>query len=100
MCIRDSLKGRQKTELERRVLLKKRGRYFFRGVSAEAGDFLGLQDVYKRQAAARVTGTNRDNTAARTPQRRAAQKIYPNDPCPCGSGKKYKQCHGRKPLAQ
>lgn len=37
------LKGRQKTELERRVLLKKRGRYFFRGVSAEAGDFLGLQ---------------------------------------------------------
>ena len=54
----------------------------------------------EREAAARVTGTNRDNTAARTPQRRAAQKIYPNDPCPCGSGKKYKQCHGRKPLAQ
>lgn len=23
-------------------------------------------------------------------------KIYPNDPCPCGSGKKYKNCHGRK----
>ena len=59
-----------------------------------------VEQKNEREAAARVTGTNRDNTAARTPQRRAAQKIYPNDPCPCGSGKKYKQCHGRKPLAQ
>ena len=59
-----------------------------------------VEQKIEREAAARVTGTNRDNTAARTPQRRAAQKIYPNDPCPCGSGKKYKQCHGRKPLAQ
>ena len=59
-----------------------------------------VEHKIEREAAARVTGTNRDNTAARTPQRRAAQKIYPNDPCPCGSGKKYKQCHGRKPLAQ
>ena len=59
-----------------------------------------VEQKTEREAAARVTGTNRDNTAARTPQRRAAQKIYPNDPCPCGSGKKYKQCHGRKPLAQ
>ena len=24
-----------------------------------------------------------------------AKKIYPNDPCPCGSGKKYKKCHGK-----
>ena len=52
-----------------------------------------VEQKIEREAAARVTGT-------RTPQRRAAQKIYPNDPCPCGSGKKYKQCHGRKPLAQ
>ena len=59
-----------------------------------------VEQKIEREAAARVTGTNRDNTAARTPHRRAAQKIYPNDPCPCGSGKKYKQCHGRKPLAQ
>ena len=59
-----------------------------------------VEQKIEREAAARVTGTNRDNTSARTPQRRAAQKIYPNDPCPCGSGKKYKQCHGRKPLAQ
>ena len=59
-----------------------------------------VEQKIEREAAARVTGTNRDNSAARTPQRRAAQKIYPNDPCPCGSGKKYKQCHGRKPLAQ
>ena len=27
--------------------------------------------------------------------RREAVKVYPNDPCPCGSGKKYKKCCGR-----
>ena len=53
----------------------------------------------EREPAAKVTGTNRDDSAARAPQRRQTQKIYPNDPCPCGSGKKYKQCCGRKPLA-
>ena len=68
--------------------------------SAIREDTVRMEQKIEREAAARVTGTNRDNTAARTPQRRAAQKIYPNDPCPCGSGKKYKQCHGRKPLAQ
>ena len=26
----------------------------------------------------------------------APKKIYPNDPCPCGSGKKYKKCCGKK----
>lgn len=56
-----------------------------------------VEQKVEREPAARVTGTNKDDSAARTPQRRAAQKIYPNDPCPCGSGKKYKQCCGRKP---
>ena len=45
---------------------------------------------------AKVTGTNKDETTARDPKRRTDKKIYPNDPCPCGSGKKYKNCHGRK----
>ena len=58
-----------------------------------------VEEKVEREPAARVTGTNRDDSAARAPQRRQTQKIYPNDPCPCGSGKKYKQCHGRKPLA-
>ncbi len=59
-----------------------------------------VEQKVEREPAAKVTGTNKDDSAARAPQRRAVQKIYPNDPCPCGSGKKYKQCHGRKPLAQ
>ena len=58
-----------------------------------------VEQKVEREPAAKVTGTNKDNSVARAPQRRAAQKIYPNDPCPCGSGKKYKQCCGRKPVA-
>ena len=58
-----------------------------------------VEEKVEREPAAKVTGTNRDDSAARAPQRRQTQKIYPNDPCPCGSGKKYKQCCGRKPLA-
>ena len=58
-----------------------------------------VEQKVEREPAAKVTGTNKDDSAARAPQRRATQKIYPNDPCPCGSGKKYQQCHGRKALA-
>ena len=58
-----------------------------------------VEEKVEREPAAKVTGTNRDDSVARAPQRRQTQKIYPNDPCPCGSGKKYKQCCGRKPLA-
>ena len=58
-----------------------------------------VEEKVEREPAAKVTGTNRDDSAARAPQRRQTQKIYPKDPCPCGSGKKYKQCCGRKPLA-
>ncbi len=50
----------------------------------------------KREEVAKVTGTNKDNSLAKAPVRRASEKIYPNDPCPCGSGKKYKQCCGRR----
>ena len=50
----------------------------------------------EREQVAKVTGTNKDDTSVRTPQKREAEKIYPNSPCPCGSGKKYKLCCGRK----
>ena len=50
----------------------------------------------EREQVAKVTGTNKDDTAQNTPKKREHAKVYPNDPCPCGSGKKYKQCCGRK----
>ncbi len=59
-----------------------------------------VEQRVEREPAAKVTGTNKDDSAQKVPQRRTVQKIYPNDPCPCGSGKKFKQCHGRKLLAQ
>jgi preprotein translocase subunit SecA len=54
-----------------------------------------VEQKVEREEVAKVTGTNRDDSVAKAPKRRENQKIYPNDPCPCGSGKKYKQCHGR-----
>ncbi|MCD8224411.1 MAG: preprotein translocase subunit SecA [Clostridiales bacterium] len=56
-----------------------------------------VEQKVEREPAAKVTGTNRDTSVARAPKKREVRKIYPNDPCPCGSGKKFKQCHGRKP---
>ncbi len=53
-----------------------------------------VEQKIERESAARVTGTNKDATPV-APKKREEQKIYPNDPCPCGSGKKYKQCCGR-----
>ena len=50
----------------------------------------------EREEVAKVTGTNKDESSVRAPKKREEKKIYPNDPCPCGSGKKYKQCCGRK----
>ncbi|MBT9776278.1 preprotein translocase subunit SecA [Clostridium sp. MCC353] len=57
-----------------------------------------VEQKVEREPAAKVTGTNKDNSVANAPKKRDEQKVYPNDPCPCGSGKKYKQCCGRKPL--
>ncbi len=54
-----------------------------------------LEQKVEREQVGKITGTNRDDTTVKTPKRREAAKIYPNDPCPCGSGKKYKQCCGR-----
>ena len=55
-----------------------------------------VEQKVEREEVAKVTGTNKDDSAVKAPVRRENAKIYPNDPCPCGSGKKYKQCCGRK----
>ncbi len=54
-----------------------------------------VEQKVEREEVAKVTGTNKDDSAGRAPQKRGEKKVYPNDPCPCGSGKKYKQCCGR-----
>ncbi len=54
------------------------------------------QQNVEREQVAKVTGTNKDDSGPKKSKRRTEKKIYPNDPCPCGSGKKYKQCCGRK----
>ena len=59
-----------------------------------------VEQKVEREPAAKVTGTNKDDTAVNAPKKREAKKIYPNDPCPCGSGKKFKQCCGRKILQE
>ncbi len=55
-----------------------------------------VEQKVEREQVAKVTGTNKDETVANAPKKREHAKVYPNDPCPCGSGKKYKQCCGRK----
>ena len=54
-----------------------------------------VEEKVEREQVAKVTGTNKDDSLAKKPIMRAASKVYPNDPCPCGSGKKYKNCCGR-----
>ena len=55
-----------------------------------------LERRVEREEVAQVTSTNKDESATKGPKTRSEQKIYPNSPCPCGSGLKYKQCCGRK----
>ncbi|WP_343248282.1 preprotein translocase subunit SecA [Diplocloster hominis] len=55
-----------------------------------------VEEKAEREQVAKVTGTNKDDSAVKAPKRRESEKVYPNDPCPCGSGKKYKQCCGRR----
>ena len=55
-----------------------------------------VEQKVEREQVAQVTGTNKDDSLGKTPMKRAEAKVYPNDPCPCGSGKKYKNCCGRK----
>ena len=55
-----------------------------------------VEQKIEREQVAKVTGTNKDESTVKAPKKREQAKIYPNDPCPCGSGLKYKQCHGKK----
>ena len=69
------------------------------GVSKETVTILmhvRIEQKAEREEVAKVTGTNKDDSVKKGPTRRKEAKVYPNDPCPCGSGKKYKQCCGRK----
>jgi preprotein translocase subunit SecA len=54
-----------------------------------------IEEKVEREQVAKVTGTNKDDSAVKAPVKRVEAKVYPNDPCPCGSGKKYKNCCGR-----
>ena len=54
-----------------------------------------VEQKVEREPVAKVTGTNKDDSTVKKPIRIEA-RVYPNDPCPCGSGKKYKQCHGKQ----
>lgn len=54
-----------------------------------------IEQKVEREQVAKVTGTNRDDSVANAPVRRSSKKVQPNDPCPCGSGRKYKHCCGR-----
>lgn len=58
-----------------------------------------LEQKVEREQVAQVTGTNKDDSGPKKPVQKAEKKIYPNDPCPCESGKKYKQCCGRKKIS-
>ena len=55
-----------------------------------------VEEPVQREQVAQPVTTNRGEEAPKKQIRRVTRKIYPNDPCPCGSGKKYKNCHGRK----
>ena len=60
-----------------------------------------VEQKVEREQVAKVTGTNKDDSLGpKKPVQRKEIKVYPNDPCPCGSGKKYKQCHGRPGAAK
>ncbi len=54
-----------------------------------------VEQKIEREQVAKVTGTNKDDSLQKGPVKRESEKIYPNAPCPCGSGRKYKQCCGR-----
>ena len=56
-----------------------------------------IEQKVEREQVAQVTGTNKDDSGVSATVKKTEKKVYPNDPCPCGSGKKYKQCCGRKP---
>ena len=55
-----------------------------------------IEQKVEREQVAKVTGTNKDDSTVAAPKKREGRKVQPNDPCPCGSGKKYKMCCGKR----
>ena len=55
-----------------------------------------VEQSVQREQVAKATGTNKDASVVKAPVKKDDEKVYPNDACPCGSGKKYKQCCGKK----
>ena len=55
-----------------------------------------VEQSVEREQVAKATGTNKDASVVKAPVKKDDEKVYPNAPCPCGSGKKYKQCCGKK----
>jgi len=53
---------------------------------------VSVEQKVEREQVAKVTGTNKDESLGKVPTKRENAKVYPNAPCPCGSGKKYKKC--------
>jgi preprotein translocase subunit SecA len=55
---------------------------------------LRKEEEVKREAVAKETGTSAgtDGTTPKKQPEKVGKKVGPNDPCPCGSGKKYKKC--------
>ncbi|MBG0764827.1 MAG: SEC-C domain-containing protein [Tissierellales bacterium] len=53
------------------------------------------KETIKRKSVAKVTGTNKDGAESKQQTVVKGEKVGRNDPCPCGSGKKYKKCCGR-----
>lgn len=63
-------------------------------VAADAEWLYGLtewDEIFDAETKKRLYREQKDSTTVH----REEQKVYPNDPCPCGSGKKYKKCCGR-----
>ena len=54
-----------------------------------------VEQKIEKEEAPKITGTNKDAEVEKKPYVRKGAKIGRNDPCPCGSGKKYKNCCGR-----
>ncbi|MDY2725661.1 MAG: SEC-C metal-binding domain-containing protein, partial [Anaerostipes faecalis] len=54
-----------------------------------------IEQKIEREEAPKITGTNKDESNEKMPYVRKGAKIGRNDPCPCGSGKKYKNCCGK-----
>lgn len=54
-----------------------------------------VEQKVEREEVAKVTGTNKDDSSVKEPVKRKSAKIGRNEPCPCGSGLKYKQCCGK-----